>query len=58
MRGLRPSPYPSFSYRFDHYARECVKNRTASSRYKQGRFRALETYLNPALGNCDIRSVG
>ncbi|MFJ4469487.1 tyrosine-type recombinase/integrase [Streptomyces sp. NPDC089424] len=43
-------------YRFDRFARASVENRTASPRYKKQRIRALEMYLFPTFGNCDVRS--
>ncbi|MGW3735230.1 tyrosine-type recombinase/integrase [Streptomyces sp. NPDC005148] len=44
-------------YRFDRWSVESVENRTASKRYKQQRIRALEMYMFPTFGNCDIRSA-
>ncbi|WP_228976754.1 site-specific integrase [Streptomyces sp. DH12] len=43
-------------YRFDRFARASIENRTASQRYKNQRLRAIEMYLNPTFGNCDVRS--
>ncbi|MFB7115166.1 tyrosine-type recombinase/integrase, partial [Streptomyces sp. NPDC056291] len=44
-------------YRFDRFARESIANRTASKRYKQLRIRALEMYVFPTFGLCDVRSA-
>ncbi|MFF4388505.1 tyrosine-type recombinase/integrase [Streptomyces sp. NPDC001552] len=44
-------------YRFDLYAKACVEKRPGSRRYKGQRLRALEMYLNPTFGNCDVRSA-
>ncbi|MER6981554.1 tyrosine-type recombinase/integrase [Streptomyces carpinensis] len=44
-------------YRFDHFARESVEHRTASDRYKRQRIRALEMYIFPTFGLCDVRSA-
>ncbi|MFE9127709.1 tyrosine-type recombinase/integrase [Streptomyces sp. NPDC007148] len=44
-------------YRFDRWARQSVENRTASKRYKLQKQRALEMYIFPTFGNCDIRSA-
>ncbi|MFB7326417.1 hypothetical protein ACFC0E_27235, partial [Streptomyces sp. NPDC056190] len=44
-------------YRFDRFARESIANRTASKRYKQQRIRALEMYIFPTFGPCDVRSA-
>jgi len=44
-------------YRFDNFARESIQNRTASKRYKDMRLRALEVYVFPTFGHCDVRST-
>ncbi|MGW2964028.1 tyrosine-type recombinase/integrase [Streptomyces sp. NPDC001220] len=44
-------------YRFDNYARQSIENRTASKRYKRVRYRAMEVYIFPTFGNCDVRST-
>ncbi|MFE9309666.1 tyrosine-type recombinase/integrase [Streptomyces sp. NPDC006706] len=44
-------------YRFDRFARESIENQTASKRYKQQRIRALEMYVFPTFGLCDVRSA-
>lgn len=45
-------------YRFDHYARESVKNRTGiEDRYRDAILKELETYILPTFGNCDVRST-
>ncbi|MFB6963240.1 tyrosine-type recombinase/integrase [Streptomyces sp. NPDC056309] len=44
-------------YRFDRFARESIANRTAGKRYKQQRIRALEMYIFPTFGLCDVRSA-
>ncbi|MFF4900549.1 tyrosine-type recombinase/integrase [Streptomyces sp. NPDC001068] len=44
-------------YRFDNYARQSIENRTASKRYKHMRYRAMEVYVFPTFGNCDVRST-
>jgi len=54
---IDPSAGDELRYRFDNWARECITNRTASKRYKDQRLRAVEVYLNPTFGNCDVRST-
>jgi integrase len=44
-------------YRFDNFARQSIMNRTAGDRYKALRLRALEVYIFPTFGNCDVRSA-
>ncbi|MER7835265.1 site-specific integrase [Streptomyces sp. NPDC096040] len=44
-------------YRFDNWAQQSIENRTAGKRYKRQRQRAVEMYLNPTFGNCDVRST-
>ncbi|MFF7902434.1 hypothetical protein ACFZCV_27125 [Streptomyces sp. NPDC007920] len=44
-------------FRFDRFARESIENRTASKRYEQQRIRALEMYVFPTFGLCDVRSA-
>ncbi|MDX3264851.1 hypothetical protein PV336_37635 [Streptomyces sp. MI02-2A] len=44
-------------YRLDRWARQSLENRTASKRYKLQKQRALEMYIFPTFGNCDIRSA-
>ncbi|MGW4824666.1 tyrosine-type recombinase/integrase [Streptomyces sp. NPDC004227] len=44
-------------YRFDRFARESIANRTAGKRYKEQRIRALEMYVFPTFGLCDVRSA-
>ncbi|MFJ3249178.1 tyrosine-type recombinase/integrase [Streptomyces sp. NPDC086782] len=44
-------------YRFDRFARESLANRTASKRYKHQSIRALEMYVFPTFGLCDVRSA-
>ncbi|MET7526819.1 hypothetical protein [Streptomyces sp900116325] len=52
---IDPAAADQLRYRFDRWAVECIENRTASERYKQQRIRALEMYMFPTFGNCDIR---
>ncbi|MFD5063017.1 hypothetical protein [Streptomyces sp. NPDC058394] len=54
---IDPTATDELRYRFDRWAVESVENRTASKRYKQQRIRALEMYMFPTFGNCDIRSA-
>ncbi|MFE4334496.1 holin [Streptomyces sp. NPDC056831] len=54
---IDPTAADQLRYRFDRWAVESVENRTASKRYKQQRIRALEMYMFPTFGNCDIRSA-
>ncbi|MET7628820.1 site-specific integrase [Streptomyces sp. NPDC005078] len=54
---IDPAAADQLRYRFDRWAVESVENRTASKRYKQQRIRALEMYMFPTFGNCDIRSA-
>jgi integrase len=54
---IDPATADELRYRFDRFARESIENRTASKRYKQQRQRAVEMYLNPTFGNCDVRST-
>ncbi|MFF3366059.1 hypothetical protein [Streptomyces misionensis] len=54
---IDPSAGDELRYRFDNWARECITNGTASKRYKDQRLRAVEVYLNPTFGNCDVRST-
>ncbi|MFI9026393.1 tyrosine-type recombinase/integrase [Streptomyces sp. NPDC053560] len=45
-------------YRFDHFARESIKNRTGiEDRYRDAILKELETYILPTFGNCDVRST-
>ncbi|WP_392840113.1 site-specific integrase [Streptomyces sp. LN500] len=54
---IDPAATDQLRYRFDRWAVESVENRTASKRYKQQRIRALEMYMFPTFGNCDMRSA-
>ncbi|MFE7356956.1 hypothetical protein ACFU8Q_28310 [Streptomyces sp. NPDC057543] len=54
---IDPTAADELRYRFDRWAVESVESRTASKRYKQQRIRALEMYMFPTFGNCDIRSA-
>ncbi|MFJ7489762.1 tyrosine-type recombinase/integrase [Streptomyces sp. NPDC097727] len=54
---IAPTAADELRYRFDRWSVESVENRTASKRYKQQRIRALEMYMFPTFGNCDIRSA-
>ncbi|MFE7710566.1 tyrosine-type recombinase/integrase [Streptomyces sp. NPDC057486] len=54
---IDPTAADELRYRFDRWAVESVNARTASKRYKQQRIRALEMYMFPTFGNCDIRSA-
>ncbi|MFJ6014544.1 tyrosine-type recombinase/integrase [Streptomyces sp. NPDC092952] len=54
---IDPAAVDETRYRFDRWARASLENRTASENYKDQRLRAVEMYLNPTFGNCDIRST-
>ncbi|MCY0948000.1 tyrosine-type recombinase/integrase [Streptomyces sp. H27-S2] len=44
-------------YRFEGFARRSISNRTVGDYYKRQRIRALEMYIFPSFGNCDVRSA-
>ena len=52
-----PATVDELRYRFDRFAAASVQSLTARSRYKKQKARALEMYLNPTFGNCDVRSA-
>ncbi|MET7313377.1 site-specific integrase [Streptomyces sp. NPDC005571] len=54
---IDPTAADELRYRFDRWALESVENRTASKRYKVQCIRALEMYMFPTFGNCDVRSA-
>ncbi|MEU0629379.1 hypothetical protein [Streptomyces sp. NPDC005989] len=54
---IDPTAADELRYCFDRWAVESVENRTAGKRYKQQRIRAMEMYMFPTFGNCDIRSA-
>ncbi|QIY99426.1 tyrosine-type recombinase/integrase [Streptomyces sp. S1D4-11] len=54
---IDPETADELRYRFDRWAVESIKNRTAGERYKKQRIRSMEMYLFPTFGNCDIRST-
>ncbi|GHG05447.1 hypothetical protein [Streptomyces zaomyceticus] len=54
---IDPATSDDLQYRFEPYARRSIENRTAGDYYKIQKIRALEMYLFPTFGNCDVRSA-
>ncbi|MFD8820848.1 tyrosine-type recombinase/integrase [Streptomyces sp. NPDC059605] len=54
---INPAEADDQRYLFAQFARKSIENRTASKRYKHQIQRAVEMYLNPTFGTCDVRSA-